>query len=60
MFKRYLIYVVYNNNILVVGTEDDAVYNKIVKSHGDLPVHKVKIKIINVNTQKNQVDFKLI
>ena len=43
---------VYNNNILVVGTEDDAVYNKIVKSHGDLPVHKVKIKIIEAELMK--------
>ena len=37
---------VYNNNILVIGTDDDVVYNKIVESHGDLPVHKVKVSII--------------
>ena len=43
---------VYNNNILVIGTDDDAVYNKIVESHGDLPVHKVKVSIIEAELMK--------
>ena len=43
---------VYNNNILVVGTQDDTVYNKIVESHGDLPVHKTKVSIIEFELMK--------
>jgi nucleotide sugar dehydrogenase len=43
---------VYNNNILVVGTQDDKVYKEIVKSHGDLPVHKVKVDIIEAELMK--------
>ena len=43
---------VYNNNILVVGTDSDEIYLKIVESHGDLPVHKVKIKIIEAELMK--------
>lgn len=43
---------VYNNNILVIGTDDDGVYNKIVESHGDLPVHKVKVSIIEAELMK--------
>jgi GDP-mannose 6-dehydrogenase len=43
---------IYNNNILVVGTDSDKVYLKIVESHGDLPVHKVKIKIIEAELMK--------
>ncbi len=43
---------VYNNNILVIGTDDDEVYNKIVESHGDLPVHKVKVSIIEAELMK--------
>jgi GDP-mannose 6-dehydrogenase len=43
---------VYNNNILVVGTDNDIVYNKILESHGNLPVHKVKIKVIEAELMK--------
>ena len=43
---------VYNNNILVVGTQDDTVYRKIVESHGDLPVHKTKVSIIEAELMK--------
>ena len=32
---------VYNNNILVVGTDSDENYDLIVKAHGSLPFHKV-------------------
>ena len=41
-----------NNNILVVGTQDDEVYKKIVESHGRLPIHKVKISIIEAELMK--------
>jgi|TARA_R100000030_G_scaffold43373_2_gene32739 GDP-mannose 6-dehydrogenase len=41
-----------NNNILVVGTKSDKVYNKIVESHGRLPVHKVKVSIIEAELMK--------
>tara|TARA_R110001592_G_C13159468_1_gene748807 strand:+ start:2013 stop:2813 length:801 start_codon:yes stop_codon:yes gene_type:complete len=43
---------VYNNNILVVGTDNNQVYNKIIESHGDLPVHKVKVSIIEAELMK--------
>jgi len=41
-----------NNNILVVGTESDEVYSKIIESHGRLPVHKVKVSIIEAELMK--------
>jgi len=41
-----------NNNILVVGTDNDDVYKTIVKSHGRLPVHKVKVSIIEAELMK--------
>ena len=43
---------VYNNNILVVGTDSDEYYNLIVKSHGRLPMHKVKVQIIDAELMK--------
>jgi len=43
---------VYNNNILVVGTESEEVNNKIIEAHGDLPVHKVKLKVIEAELMK--------
>ena len=43
---------VYNNNILVVGTDSDENYDLIVKSHGRLPMHKVKVKIIDAELMK--------
>jgi len=43
---------VYNNNILVVGTDSDDVYKTIVKTHGSLPVHKVKVKLIEAELMK--------
>jgi len=53
-FKRRCAYedFVFNNNILVIGTDDDAVYNTILESHGSLPVHKVKVKIIEAELMK--------
>lgn len=43
---------VFNNNILVVGTESDHDYNLIVQSHGNLPVHKMKMKIVEAELMK--------
>ena len=43
---------VYNNNILVVGTDNDEHYNLILKSHGSLPVHKVKVSLIEAELMK--------
>jgi len=43
---------VYNNSVLVVGTEDDEVYNKVIESHGTLPTHKVKLKVIEAELMK--------
>jgi len=43
---------VYNNSILVVGTEDEEVYKKIVKSHGALPTHSMKLSIIEAELMK--------
>ena len=43
---------VFNNNILVVGTDDDEIYKTIVESHGHLPVHKVKVNIIEAELMK--------
>lgn len=43
---------VYNNNILVVGTDSDENYDLIVKAHGTLPFHKVKVKIIDAELMK--------
>ena len=43
---------VYNNNILAVGTDSDYNYNLVVKAHGSLPSHKVKISIIESELMK--------
>lgn len=43
---------VYNNSVLVVGTEDEEVYKKICLSHGDLPTHKLKLSIIEAELMK--------
>ena len=43
---------VYNNNILVVGTDSDENYDLIVKAHGSLPFHKVKMSIIESELMK--------
>ena len=43
---------VYNNSILVVGTEDEEVYKKIVESHGALPTHTMKLSIIEAELMK--------
>jgi|TARA_R110002153_G_scaffold73463_2_gene191720 GDP-mannose 6-dehydrogenase len=43
---------VYNNSILVVGTEDEEVYKKIVESHGVLPTHTMKLSIIEAELMK--------
>ena len=43
---------VYNNNILVVGTDSDKNYNLILESHGSLPVHKVKVSLIEAELMK--------
>lgn len=43
---------VFNNNILVVGCDDDNEYGLIVKSHGNLPVHKVKMKPVEAELMK--------
>jgi nucleotide sugar dehydrogenase len=43
---------VFNNNILVVGAESDYDYDLIVQSHGNLPVHKVKMKIVEAELMK--------
>jgi nucleotide sugar dehydrogenase len=43
---------VYNNNILVVGTDSDENYDLIVKAHGSLPSHKMKISIIESELMK--------
>ena len=43
---------VYNNSVLVVGTDSDQVYNKVIESHGILPTHKVKLKIIEAELMK--------
>jgi len=43
---------VYNNNILVVGTDSAENYNLIVKAHGSLPFHKVKMSIIESELMK--------
>ena len=34
-----------NHNLLVVGTSNDHVYNKIVKSHGHFPVNRVQLTV---------------
>lgn len=43
---------VYNNNILVIGTEDKEVYETLIETHGDLPVHKVQLSIIEAELMK--------
>ena len=43
---------VHNNSILIVGTDSDEVYSKIVESHGILPTHKVKSTIIEAELMK--------
>jgi nucleotide sugar dehydrogenase len=43
---------VFNNNILVVGCDGDNEYELIVKSHGNLPVHKVKMKPVEAELMK--------
>lgn len=43
---------IHNNSILIVGTESDDVYRKIVESHGILPTHKVKATIIEAELMK--------
>jgi nucleotide sugar dehydrogenase len=43
---------VYNNSILVVGTDNQEVYGKIVESHGTLPTHKMKMSIIEAELMK--------
>jgi len=35
-----------NHNVLVVGTEDEDVYSKIVESHGNLPKNFCKLNVI--------------
>jgi UDPglucose 6-dehydrogenase len=41
-----------NHNILVVGTENEDVYNKVLESHGDLPKNTIKVKIIEAELVK--------
>jgi UDPglucose 6-dehydrogenase len=36
---------IYNNSLLLVGTDSDEVYEKIKETHGNLPVHKIKSSI---------------
>lgn len=45
---------VFNNNILVVGcdNDNDNDYELIVKSHGSLPVHKVKMTTVEAELMK--------
>lgn len=43
---------IHNNSILIVGTESDEAYSKIVESHGILPTHKVKATIIEAELMK--------
>lgn len=43
---------VFNNNILVVGVDNDADYDLIVGSHGTLPVHRVKMKTVEAELMK--------
>lgn len=43
---------VYNNSVLVVGTDDKKVYDMIVESHGALPTHKVQLTVIEAELMK--------
>lgn len=43
---------VYNNNVLVVGTDSEEVYKKVVESHGKLPVHKIKLNYTEAELMK--------
>jgi nucleotide sugar dehydrogenase len=43
---------VHNNNILIVGTDSDVVYNVVCDTHGTLPVHKMKVKPIEAELVK--------
>ena len=43
---------VYNNSVLVVGTDDKKVYDIVVESHGTLPTHKVQLSVIEAELMK--------
>jgi|TARA_A100001515_G_C4588148_1_gene215218 nucleotide sugar dehydrogenase len=43
---------VHNNNILVVGAKETSHYDLVVKSHGSLPVHKVRMKTVEAELVK--------
>lgn len=43
---------VFNNNILIVGSENEENYQLVVKSHGNLPVHKVKMTFVEAELTK--------
>ena len=43
---------VYNNSVLVVGTDNVDVYKKIVESHGVLPTHKLQLSIAEAELMK--------
>ena len=41
-----------HNSLLLVGTDDDEIYEKIKETHGSLPVHKIKSTIIEAELIK--------
>jgi UDPglucose 6-dehydrogenase len=41
-----------NHNVLVVGTDDDVIYSKILESHGNLPKNFSKLSIIEAELVK--------
>ena len=43
---------IYNNSLLLVGTDSDEVYEKIKETHGNLPVHKIKSSIVEAELIK--------
>lgn len=43
---------IYNNSLLLVGTDSDEVFEKIKETHGNLPVHKIKSSIIEAELIK--------
>lgn len=43
---------VFNNNLLVVGSDNDEDYDLVIRSHGTLPTHKIKMTCVEAELTK--------